>query len=344
MKSRSVHIVIIAVLAVVFALLNGMMLVRYLNDTKHYPEFITAIGRLRAGMQRSAKLEMSGTRDDALLTAVDTLLETIASEKRSLGASNPAIDRHTTELKEAWERMRTAIHAFRESPTAANREALLRESESYTDAARGLSFEAQAMAENSRRTLVFSILLMAFNAAALSGAVIWIKIRVTDRLEHSATHDHLTGIYNRRIFEQFLENEIRICERQNREGYRSALILFDIDRFKSINDTEGHPAGDAVLKSIANTVRTRIRKGDVFGRFGGDEFVIISSGSDDKRALGLMEKLRKFIREIPAHEKVDVSAGVTELMPGDTPESALARVDKALYAAKEDGRGRTVRI
>jgi len=163
--------------------------------------------------------------------------------------------------------------------------------------------------------------------------------RYVKKIEQLSITDSLTKIYNRSKFESSLDYEI---ERSRRYGTPLSLIIFDIDHFKSINDTYGHLIGDSVLMEIANLIKNNIRSTDIFARWGGEEFVILAPNINKEQAKMLAEKIRKLI----AHHRfkyvdhVTVSLGVTEFMPTDTKESFIKRADEALYLAKRKGRNR----
>ena len=154
-----------------------------------------------------------------------------------------------------------------------------------------------------------------------------------------ASTDKLTGIFNRRALDEALRKEI---DRARRYRHPMALILFDIDHFKRVNDTFGHQVGDAALSELARLVTGKIRAHDVFARWGGEEFVILGVSSDMDGCLRLAEKLRGIIENhtFPGIEKVTCSFGVTVLRDDDTVVSLVKRVDEALYAAKQSGRNR----
>ncbi|ADD01916.1 response regulator receiver modulated diguanylate cyclase with PAS/PAC sensor [Thermoanaerobacter italicus Ab9] len=161
--------------------------------------------------------------------------------------------------------------------------------------------------------------------------------RFEELLYRQSITDPLTNIYNRRFFMQMLEQEI---ERVKRNKKPFSLIMFDLDHFKNVNDRFGHAVGDMVLKSVADTVKGRIRKTDYFARWGGEEFIILLPETSLNNAVDLAEGLRKKISEteLDGIGKVTASFGVTEYRDTDTIDTILLRADNMLYEAKRAGR------
>jgi diguanylate cyclase (GGDEF)-like protein len=158
-------------------------------------------------------------------------------------------------------------------------------------------------------------------------------------LETKALTDPLTGAFNRRYFDACLEAAI---ERRDRFGEPACLLLFDVDRFKDINDTLGHAAGDAVLKALVVLVRRRARKVDVLSRVGGEEFALLVSGARLVTAIDLAEQIRALVsasRLIDGHP-LSISVGVSELRDGYSRLAWFEETDRALYSAKRSGRNR----
>ncbi len=162
------------------------------------------------------------------------------------------------------------------------------------------------------------------------------KIR---EVEYISNTDQLTVIANRKRFEEEIQQEI---SRARRYKHPLSLALFDLDLFKDINDTHGHGAGDQVLKSTAELVRSNIRSVDCFARWGGEEFTLIFPNMLLKDAVLACEKLRKLIQqhEIEPGLSFTASFGVSLLQDGDSFEDLLRRADNALYRAKGKGRNR----
>jgi len=164
-----------------------------------------------------------------------------------------------------------------------------------------------------------------------------------DNLRRLATIDQLTGIYNRYSFEKFLEEEIYKAERY---GNLFALIMFDVDNFKQINDRFGHQIGDKVLRELVKVVKSTIRKSDIFARWGGEEFMILAPIKKKEDAYRIAEKIRKKIENHHFGEvgKLTISLGISFYKKGDTIKSLVRRVDAALYKAKKSGKNKTVII
>ena len=153
--------------------------------------------------------------------------------------------------------------------------------------------------------------------------------------------DALTGLHNRRYFHETLARETARAHRYNR---KVALIVFDLDDFKDVNDRIGHLAGDAVLAEAAERVRDVVRTADIPCRIGGDEFAVImpESGLPDAERLHLRVRAAVSERPIGQAGRIFLSAGLAELRPGDDSVGLFERADEALYRAKEAGKGRAV--
>ena len=170
--------------------------------------------------------------------------------------------------------------------------------------------------------------------------------RLLRRLYESSTRDALTGAYNRLHFEERLRSEVAYAIRHRTQA---SLVLIDLDHFKRVNDTHGHPAGDAVLKRACEACMRALRTEDVFARFGGEEFAVVLRSIELKGATRLGDRLRQAVSaEVVEHEgqqiKITLSAGAASLACCSSPsaEELISIADKRLYLAKQQGRNRIV--
>lgn len=170
-------------------------------------------------------------------------------------------------------------------------------------------------------------------------------VAACDQLRVQATHDSLTGLFNRMAILDVLERE---CARSRREGGSIAIMMADLDQFKRINDTHGHQAGDAVLRETAQKMRACVRSYDSVGRYGGEEFVVVVPGCTLTAAVEQAERLRKYV----AAEAVGVgdvripttiSIGVAAAGDAPRPDQLLLAADEALYLAKKEGRNKVAK-
>lgn len=162
-------------------------------------------------------------------------------------------------------------------------------------------------------------------------------------LEESNQRDALTGVYNRRYFDEQITQEILIARRHNRP---LALAMMDVDHFKAVNDTYGHAVGDQVLKDLATKLNTMLRSSDSLCRYGGEEFALILPQITLEHASGLLERLRKAVAalvvETPDGTKISItiSVGVAPLRDGMTPGALVKIADDLLFQSKREGRDR----
>jgi len=165
--------------------------------------------------------------------------------------------------------------------------------------------------------------------ARLEAEIRALRERVRE-LETCTERDPLTGILNRRGFEHELE---RIIAALDRYGTRAALIYLDLDDFKSINDQNGHAAGDAVLRQVATTLRRNLRASDAVARLGGDEFAVLLRNMTERGAIARAAALERAIAAT-----VPVSTGVAMLLPGEKAAVSLTRADAVMYMLKRERR------
>ena len=173
--------------------------------------------------------------------------------------------------------------------------------------------------------------------SSLENRLVHLEQKLTET-EHEAAMDPLTGVHNRRGFD-------RVCEEWLHGGRAQfVLAVFDVDAFKQINDTHGHPMGDRVLVALAEKLKATFREGDIVARFGGDEFAVLAAGLTLRQA---ESRFRSVLAMLPGvspmpdqQPPLTMSCGVAECSAGDTKDSLAQRADQALYDAKKAGKNR----
>lgn len=167
--------------------------------------------------------------------------------------------------------------------------------------------------------------------------------RLNDELKVASRIDGLTGLFNRRYWQERFEQAYKLAKRREKP---STALMLDIDHFKKVNDTYGHQAGDSVIQSLAHLIKRCVRETDLAGRYGGEEFAVILTDSAVDNAVTVAERLRRLAEHSQVeHEgqiiKFNISVGLAEFSPlCDSPMEWLERADQALYQAKQTGRNR----
>jgi diguanylate cyclase (GGDEF)-like protein len=190
--------------------------------------------------------------------------------------------------------------------------------------------------------LIITVIVIAALAFVLAR-----NVKLSKELKSIANIDSLTCIYNRRHFMELADMQ---AARSLRTGHASYLIIFDLDHFKSVNDSFGHQAGDKVLFEIARRVKETIRPYDLFGRYGGEEFIILMldlKETDKESVISAVERLRLAINSLPVvyeGQPITISAsfGISHAAPKHNMDIAIKYADDALYQAKEAGRDRVI--
>jgi diguanylate cyclase (GGDEF)-like protein len=215
-----------------------------------------------------------------------------------------------------------------------------------------ISFDITEFQNTIRSNFVVIILAAFLTTSILLGFIFFLisKLRhglqeIRSEIERLAITDGLTGVFNRRQLMSRFEEEF---DRARRDAKTLGCIMLDIDHFKAVNDAFGHPIGDMVLKELSTLVKESIRTYDVFGRFGGEEFLVILPACDPEEIRMLAERLRETVKQNlkvstdPLTErKVTISLGATCVQDADESiDDVLKRADKALYMAKNRGRDR----
>ena len=172
--------------------------------------------------------------------------------------------------------------------------------------------------------------------ASIVGLIVYVLAsrRQLAAARHLAITDELTGIPNRRRIRRFLEAELNAPRRAS-----LAVLVFDLDNFKSYNDQHGHPSGDVVLSTFANVLTANLPSGALAGRYGGEEFMVVVPGADEAAGVALAQRVRAALRNAPPANALTVCAGVASGGVGVARMNDLiVAADRALYRAKQSGR------
>jgi len=191
--------------------------------------------------------------------------------------------------------------------------------------------------EQRKQIMIILLLLAVFGLVTL----FYRSVLIQSRLKKIADHDELTGIFNRRCFNELANSALEYC---NKTDQSVSLILFDLDNFKRINDSYGHQVGDWVLKTVITTCQQLCRKNDIIGRFGGEEFTILLPGCNEDKAAELAEKYRSAIYDISTQETgfdftISASFGIySSSTKQHDLQDAIKSADQAMYHSKNNGR------
>jgi diguanylate cyclase (GGDEF)-like protein len=322
----------------VLSLSGGVFTIYIMSRATSYAEMVNRLGIIRGSIERVVKLEFAGVENKEQIRKIDIAFNEFINNKLPVDENNrisASIDR----LFQSWSDLREELEQFNLDETVEKKETLLKKSEVAWTKANEMVLTSQIVSEEKnkgyRSIYVFSVI----NLLLGMFIIILLQKYIRKSLEKLAHYDGLTNLYNRRFFNETLSNTIAKSTRYNTSF---ALILFDLDYFKQINDTEGHDMGDTVLKHLAELLKKRIRKSDVIARIGGDEFAIIAEETKINEAFELSEKLRKSVEteNFPATSKLTISIGVAEYKTDDDLNTLFKRADKALYKAKKMGRNR----
>jgi diguanylate cyclase (GGDEF)-like protein len=197
----------------------------------------------------------------------------------------------------------------------------------------------------SKQVLLLGLMVLSLWFAMMQGYMV--LMRLVHRLRYLSLHDPLTGLFNRRAFEEKLAQEMRMLRRL---GLPFSVMVVDVDHFKRINDSWGHAAGDQALVRLAQVLKDCIRESDDVGRLGGEEFCVLARGAEVDGAMEVAERIRQGVQRLPVASKssqhMSVSIGVA-CMDGSKGQKLnggqlIDRADRALYAAKQSGRNRVV--
>ncbi|GMN03037.1 diguanylate cyclase [Erythrobacter sp. MTPC3] len=208
-----------------------------------------------------------------------------------------------------------------------------------------LMFEKEILAAAYRDSVYYSLIGLVLGVKSVASAMVLIGATIiewTTALRQKSERDAVTGLHNRGSFERSMRE---LLSRAQTEGRPLSLVVVDIDHFKQVNDIWGHQSGDQVISGLGELIRKRVRRYDVAGRIGGEEFCIAVWDCEDEPATQLSERVRKAFARLEHSSlsndiRLTASFGVAEAREGESYEQLFARADEALYRAKARGRNR----
>ena len=197
---------------------------------------------------------------------------------------------------------------------------------------------------NASHDFAINLLLLLAQRLRANNTTVSTNIRLQREYKRNAMVDGLTGLYNRRWLDEAIP---RFVSRYGRGTPPLSMLMIDIDHFKKLNDTHGHPAGDAVITHVARLIQGNLRPSDLAARYGGEEFAVILPDADESGAISAAERLRQAVMNERARDtdgaelpQVTISIGAAQLRAGQDHTAILKLVDQALYQSKRDGRNR----
>lgn len=335
-KEKSSTMLIIVIILVVLLGSGGMYTIHLTNSVRPDARVINNLGVVRGSIQRLLKLECNRFDTDELIDKIDLKISSLKSEKI---IENNNLKNSFNELDNSWKELKELIYNNRINYTEENRLKILDLGEKIWYKADDTVLLSQLTSEKKVQGFKVSFIFFIINLILGISIVYLVKRYVKDTLEYLVNYDGLTKIYNRRYFNEFLKNNIEVCEKHN---CSLSLIMLDTDNFKNVNDNYGHDIGDYVLVKMCEIIKKNIRKCDIFARLGGEEFVIITPNTDINGARNIGEKIRKVVEEYNFEniETITISLGVSEYFKGDSLDTLYKRADIALYKAKNSGKNK----
>ncbi len=330
----------IILLLISFAVVNAVLVVWIVHDLRPGPEVINLSGVVRGSIQRISKQALAGKPDQMIIRRIDTVLvKLIESEKPENKANRSSTMESLTKLARCWKIAKADIEAYGLDRSHENKINLLNSSEACWRSADRAVKAAQLKSEEKIRLFRYVLALSAVNCFIILLVLYQVRGEVKNKLEYLAQYDSLTELLNRASFQRIMKSEMSRSQRYDRP---LSLVIFDIDRFKNINDTLGHGAGDRILEELAQVVSSKARGTDFVCRIGGEEFAVVAPETELAQAGELAERLRTDIEnhEFSFTRKLSISLGGAQLIKGEGQEDFIRRADEALYKAKQTGRNR----
>jgi diguanylate cyclase (GGDEF)-like protein len=333
--SLVIHKIFISTILILFVAIHLMLSVNYIKSLTAKDATTAAALLVHGEMQRTMSLILKQKSYAHAIRQSDAYLEKVVDRFKTQTDSDAFIQMHWIDTQ--WKIFKTLLDKYDDTPAEINQQKMETHCDRYWKTLSQIinnqvirqSF-SQMIATHALVTIIFIPLIFFF-----------IRRYVSSNSDIVKNYDPLTQIYNSRMFYRLVAQEIAKTERYDRS---LALVVFDVDFFRRINDFFGHKVGDDALEQLASLVDQNIRKSDLFCRVGGEEFAVIASDTDLQQAIVLSEKVRKLIsgHTFKTVGRITVSLGVVQAKKNDTPETMYKRANERLQVAKKKGRNRTI--
>ncbi len=313
-----------------------------IDQLEYNAKLINETGIIRGSIQRATKLIFAGKTKKAIkiINNIDNKIETILKDMSYRGELKRFIEKNFSKLHTKWHKLKLLLIKYESNHSKKIKQKIIDLSERCWNIADDVVLNTQIMTQYKISGIKIFYIILGINILSAILVILLVYLYIKKRLEYESSHDSLTDIYNKRAFEEILESLIANAKRYSRP---LSIIIFDIDNFKSINDEFGHKTGDKVLSKLANIIKSSIRKGDIFCRVGGEEFVILCPETDEKSAFKVAEKIRKLVERTAFSDvgKITISLGIAEYKNNQTKEDFFKSADTAMYFAKNSGKNRS---
>ena len=304
-----------------------------------YSNLINDSGKVRGGIQRITKLALNGndySTESFVIDGYITKIETFEKSKKLL--FNKSNERDLIILKYQWNQLKILLDDYKDKK--AEEAEIITVSEIIWAQANIVVSDVESIFHTYIKDYII-IAIVLFSSIIMLGLIsIIIKYFIQQRLEVQASHDHLTGLFNRHYFELLIKKQQNDSKR-NKQNI--ALMMCDIDHFKTVNDIYGHDIGDKVLKNIAEILIKNSRASDSIIRFGGEEFLIIASYDSIEDLMKYGERIRMNIESTKIlDQNITISIGIALCDHNCIADETMKKADIALYTAKENGRNQVI--
>ncbi len=343
-KRPSTYLILLSAVILNLSFIMVYFVYNTVESLKYDAKIINETGVIRGSIQRVTKLVLfdSIQSSNELIMDINHLIERFISMEKEYKyyESDKNIFKGLHNLNENWQNLELRLIEYQENHSELIKKEIIEKSEKCWNSANVVVLLAQLNTEDKVGGIKLFYIILILNTIIITLVILLAISYVREKLEFESSHDPLTRIYNRRSYENVIENEIARSKRYN---HPLSLILFDIDYFKNVNDKYGHKTGDKVLIDLVSVVINSIRKSDSVFRIGGEEFAVVSPDTIEEGAFKIAEKVRSVVENysFKSFNKMTISLGVAGFYKDITKDDLYLHADQALYSAKNGGRNRT---